>query len=146
MQFSTHTKQPFDSVLQNLQKSIQQHGFGVLQTFNLKSKLNEKGILLNKQCQILELCNPQIAGKVLNTNIEFSPTLPCRIAVYEADEGEVKISFFRPTLMLTEGFPAGTKGLSEVNEIAKDVEKSMVAIVKETQKDLNDVWRRTEIN
>jgi len=129
MQLSVQTKQSFDTALKALHAAVEKHKFGVLHTFDLKSTLHSKGVSLNKKCQIFEVCNPQLAGRVLNINISFSPVLPCRIAVYEEDDGVVKFSYLRPLELFLHAFSENTKGLEEVRGIAVEVEKTMKDIV-----------------
>ena len=76
------------------------HKFGVLGTFNLKQKLNDKGVPFTRECVIFEICNPQQAQKVLEDNIAIATALPCRIAVYQ-ENGKTKIATIRPTALLS---------------------------------------------
>jgi uncharacterized protein (DUF302 family) len=64
-----------------IQESSVKHKFGVLTTFDLKAKMNEKGVPFDQDCKIIEVCNPGQAAKVLKQNMSVSLALPCRISV-----------------------------------------------------------------
>ena len=44
----------------------QRHKLGVLGTHNLRQKTNEKGVDFERECVIVEVCNPQKAAQVLD--------------------------------------------------------------------------------
>jgi len=100
------------------------HKFGVLGTYNLKQKLNDKGVPLAQECLVFEVCNPQQAGKVLASNIAISTALPCRIAVYQ-EEGKTKIATIKPTALL------GLFPSPELTPVAEEVERVIAQIIDE---------------
>ncbi|HZE22283.1 MAG TPA: DUF302 domain-containing protein, partial [Desulfobaccales bacterium] len=75
------------------------HKFGILETIDIRQKLNDKGVPFATPCLIFEVCNPQQAKKVLEENIAIATALPCRIAVYQAN-GTTQIATIRPTALL----------------------------------------------
>ena len=64
-----------------VQESSLKHKFGVLTTYDLKAKMNEKGVAFDQECRVLEVCNPAQAARVLKQNMNVSLALPCRISV-----------------------------------------------------------------
>lgn len=70
-----------EEIAKAIQASSITHKFGVLSTFNLKSKLDEKGIKLDNDCIVIEVCNPSQAARILKQNMAISLALPCRISV-----------------------------------------------------------------
>ncbi len=100
------------------------HKFGVLGTYNLRQKLNDKGVPFDRECLVFEVCNPQQAGKVLKSNIAIATALPCRIAVYQED-GKTKIATIKPTALL------GLFPNPELKPVAEDVERVMVQIIND---------------
>jgi uncharacterized protein (DUF302 family) len=81
-------------------------------------------VSFDHECRIFEVCNPSQAKKVLDTNLEISTALPCRISVYEED-GVTKLATIKPTAMLD---LYATPGLKEV---AREVEVTLEAIMRE---------------
>jgi uncharacterized protein (DUF302 family) len=108
----------------NFAEVASRHKFGVLGTYNLRQKLNDKGVPFERECLVFEVCNPQQAGKVLESNIAIATALPCRIAVYQED-GQTKIATIKPTALLGL-FPS--PGLAP---IAGEVERVIAQIIDE---------------
>jgi uncharacterized protein (DUF302 family) len=64
-----------------VQDSAVKYKFGLLMAYDLKAKMNEKGVPFDQDCRIIEVCNPGQAAKVLKQNMNVSLALPCRISV-----------------------------------------------------------------
>ncbi|WP_088548497.1 DUF302 domain-containing protein [Paenibacillus aquistagni] len=62
----------------------------------IQDKLNEKGIEFNQRYEVLEVCNPIEAKKVLSENVLNGYFLPCMITVYEY-EGQTNIGLPKPS-------------------------------------------------
>lgn len=107
-----------------LEQAAQRHKFGVMAVFDLKAKLNEKGVKFASDCLIYEVCNPQQAKKVLEANMEISTALPCRISIYPQGPG-ASLATIKPTAMVE---LYGSKGLEAV---ARQVEKEIVEMMNE---------------
>ena len=54
-----------------LAESLAARKFGVLHIHDLNKTLNSKGIPFEPECQVLEVCNPQQAAKVLADDIDL---------------------------------------------------------------------------
>jgi len=54
-----------------------------------------------KQVKVFELCHPDYASKILLESDEriVSSLMPCRVAIYEKDDGKVYISRMNTSLM-----------------------------------------------
>jgi uncharacterized protein (DUF302 family) len=119
------TTLPLETVCQRLVEVAPQHKFGVLATHNLREKMASKGVPFNRECRVIEVCNPQQAQEVLNQAIEISTALPCRISVYE-EGGRTILATIKPTALLTLFGVAGAAAAAQV------VEDTMVRIMEET--------------
>ena len=115
---------PLDQVVKDLGEAVTRHKFGVLGIHDLKETLAKKGVEFARECRIFEVCNPHQAKQVLDTNLEISTALPCRISVYE-EGGVTKLATIKPTAMLD---LYATPGLKEV---AREVEVTLEAIMAE---------------
>lgn len=118
------SRKPLDRAAKDLEAAVTRHKFGVLGTHDLRAKMAEKGVSFDHECRIFEVCNPIQAKKVLDTNLEISTALPCRISVYE-EGGVTKLATIKPTAMLD---LYATPGLKEV---AREVEVTLEAIMAE---------------
>ncbi len=118
------SRKPLARVLTDLEQAVARHKFGVLGAHDLKAKMAEKGVPFERECRIVEVCNPHQAKKVLETNLEISTALPCRISVYE-DGGHVKLATIRPTALIDMYRSPELKG------VAVEVEETVVRIMAE---------------
>ncbi len=98
--------------------------FGVLGSYNLRQKMNEKGVPFDRECLIFEVCNPQQAKKILEGNIAIATVLSCRIAVFQ-EGGKTKIATVKPTALL------GLFPNPELKPVAEEVEHILLQIMKD---------------
>lgn len=126
MKYVTETSKPVPQALEDLEKAVQDHGFGILHTYDLKATLKEKGHDLPHACHILEVCNPNQAVKVLSEDMDMNIALPCRISVYE-EGGTTKIGMAQPTALL-----AQLSDSPKLGRIAREVEDTMMAMIRDT--------------
>ena len=118
------SRKALDRVAKDLETAVARHKFGVLGTHDLRAKMAEKGVSFDHECRIFEVCNPIQAKKVLDTNLEISTALPCRISVYRSGE-TYKLATLLPTSIMRM-LPA--PGLEAV---AQEVEDVVVAMMQE---------------
>jgi uncharacterized protein (DUF302 family) len=119
------TTLPLETVCSRLPEIATSHKFGVLATHNLREKMVSKGVPFDRECRVIEVCNPQQARDVLSQAIEISTALPCRISVYE-EGGRTILATIKPTALLTLFGVAGAAAAAQV------VEDTMVRIMDET--------------
>jgi len=124
MLFEVESQKSLEQIEKDLNEASSRHKFGVLTVHDLQQKMREKGVEMNREVRIFEVCNPGQAKQVLDVNPQVSTALPCRISVYATDNG-YKIAMMRPTEMMK---AFGEEGIEDV---AQDVEKTMIAIMKE---------------
>ncbi|RST77535.1 DUF302 domain-containing protein [Siminovitchia acidinfaciens] len=91
---------PVDKAISKLEQSLKDEQFGVLWQFDIRDKLQEKGVDFDKNFTVLEICNPHEAKKVLEEESLASYFLPCKIVVYEEDN-RTKIGMPKPTALIT---------------------------------------------
>jgi uncharacterized protein (DUF302 family) len=118
------SRKPFDRVAKDLQEAAARHKFGVLGVHDLKAKMAEKGVAFDRECRIFEVCNPHQAKKVLDTNLEISTALPCRISVYQ-EGGVTKLATIKPTALID------LYATPALKDVAREVEATLQAIMAE---------------
>ena len=118
------SRKPLDRVAKDLEAAVARHKFGVLGMHDLRAKMAEKGVSFDHECRIFEVCNPIQAKKVLDTNLEISTALPCRISVYE-EGGVTKLATIKPSALIDLYTTPGLK------DVAREVEATLEAIMGE---------------
>ena len=99
MKYIVTTNKTVEQAVEALQEAVGRHGFGVLHIHNLQETMRKKGVEFGNECQILEICNPHQAKKVLEEDMDLNMALPCRISVYSSG-GQTKIGTIKPDEML----------------------------------------------
>jgi uncharacterized protein (DUF302 family) len=121
MQYILNTGHAIPEAVERLSEALAKRKFGVLHIHDLNKTLNSKGVPFEPGCQVLEVCNPQQAAKVLSNDMNLNMALPCRISVYE-NEGQICIGMISPKEML--------KGLSDSPDLA-NVADEVESVLKE---------------
>ncbi|MFC1597093.1 DUF302 domain-containing protein [Planctomycetota bacterium] len=122
MLYAREARGSIGEVAEKLMKAAAENGFGVLGVHDLKEKMNAKGVPFDRECRIFEVCNPGKAKIVLEADMSISNALPCRISLYEDEDG-VKVSTLKPTAVL------GLFNRPELEPVAKEVEETMIRII-----------------
>jgi uncharacterized protein (DUF302 family) len=99
MLYVTESRKAIDDAAKNLEAAVTRHKFGVLGTHDLKETMARKGVAFARECRVFEVCNPHQAKRVLETNLEISTALPCRISIYE-EGGATKLATIKPTALI----------------------------------------------
>ncbi|MFD1130595.1 DUF302 domain-containing protein [Paenibacillus provencensis] len=120
--YTVQTNKTVDEAIQSLELSLKEEQFGVLWRFNIQDKLNEKGIVFTQRYEVLEVCNPVEAKKVLSENVLNGYFLPCKITVYE-HEGQTNIGLPKPSYLIG---TAGEESAASIRNIALDIERRLI--------------------
>ena len=124
MLYTVETDKDLETVCTDLQAAVSRWKFGVLHIHRLKETMAQKGVDLEADCRIFEVCNPHQAKRVLSQRMEISTALPCRISVFQEGD-KVKLSTIRPIAMI------GMFGQGGLEEVAQEVEQALVGIMDE---------------
>jgi len=113
--------------IENVKKELAARKFGVLWELNFKSKFEEKGYEYPYDFWILEVCNPGIAIGVLESNQSAGYFLPCKVAIFDSEDG-VKVGLVKPTDLI--GLISDNLQLIErANEVESILTESLKASV-----------------
>ena len=124
MLITISTNKPLDQACADLEAVVPKHQFGILGVHDLKATMEKKGVAFDRECRVYEVCNPHQAKRVLETNMEVSTALPCRISVYP-NENKVILATMRPTAMMQ------MFDIEGVESVAQEVEDTLLAIMHE---------------
>ncbi len=124
--YTVTSQKDFDSAVDSLKHALTGFKFGVLWELDLPAKLKEKGVEYQGQFRILEVCNPQRAKAVLETNIRVGYFLPCKVVVY-VENGVTKIGMPRPSALIA------LLGDNRLQEEAAEVERDLIAAIDQAK-------------
>lgn len=123
--YTVETTKPVEETIKTLEENLKEESFGVLWTFNINEKLEEKGFSLEETFFVLEVCNPKEAERVINENKLVGYFLPCKIVVYK-DQGTTKIGMPKPTALIS------MIDNNELTAMAQDIEKRLIECIDKT--------------
>ena len=110
---------PYDEAVAKATTALKDQGFGVLCEIDIKEKLKEKLGIDFRRYTILGACNPPLAYKTLQEEINIGLLLPCNVIVYESDKaGESVVAAIdaKTMLSLVADNPTLEAVATEVNE------------------------------
>lgn len=84
--FSKTVDIPYAEAVEKTRAALKEEGFGVLSEIDIKEKLKEKLGVDFRRYVILGACNPPLAYKTLQQDLEIGLLLPCNVIIYEADD------------------------------------------------------------
>ncbi|HIE26872.1 TPA: DUF302 domain-containing protein [Candidatus Poribacteria bacterium] len=113
--FSKTIAVPYETAVEKVTAVLKEEGFGVLTTIDVKDTLKKRLGVDFRKYVILGACNPPLAYKTLQAEIEIGLLLPCNVIVYENDEGKSVVSAIDPLMMVS------IVENSALEEIAKEV-------------------------
>ena len=117
--YTVETSKTIEEAISSLEERLKEEKFGVLWQFDIKEKLQEKGLDFDRSYRVLEVCNPHEAQRVLTQNTMVGYFLPCKIVVYE-DAGKTKIGMPKPTALIDMVNDEALK------DLAGDIEKRLM--------------------
>jgi uncharacterized protein (DUF302 family) len=120
--YTVQTHKNVDEAIIGLEQNLKEEKFGILWMFDLKEKLNEKGLEFTKDFKVLEVCNPYEAQRVLIENELAGYFLPCKIVVFN-DQEQTKIGMPRPTSLIN------MLNDEKLKELAKDIEERLIKCI-----------------
>ncbi|MFB5197640.1 DUF302 domain-containing protein [Neobacillus sp. KR4-4] len=123
--YTVVTDKNMEEAIRSIEESLKEEKFGVLWSFDIKEKLQEKGLDYQKEFRVLEVCNPQEAYRILNENEMAGYFLPCKIVVYE-DSGQTKIGMPKPSAFIS------LMNDGKMKQFAKDIENRLISCINKS--------------
>lgn len=95
------SKLAFDETVSAIEESAAEHGWAVPKIYNIQASLQKAGYEDMTKVKILSICQPHHAYNVLKNDSDKKVTaiMPCRISVYEDQNGKVFIAGMNIGLM-----------------------------------------------
>jgi uncharacterized protein (DUF302 family) len=106
---------PYDEAVDKVTTALKSEGFGILTEIDVKSTLKKKLDADFRRYVILGACNPPLAHRALQAELDVGLLLPCNVIVYEEGEGSV-VSIIDPLTMVE---VSDNPALGEVAQEAK---------------------------
>ena len=94
---------------------------------NLQQSLAKSGKEV-RPVQVIEICKPEFSGKMLERNDEriISILMPCRISVYEKENGKTYVALLKMTEMMTGLSPVAIQAIDSATDESFEIVKSVV--------------------
>jgi len=89
----------FEETVEAVQKGIEAQGWSSPATIDMNKSMAARGVTLEPQVRVVQLCKADYAKRVLETDRYVASLMPCAIAVYEGDDGRVYLSKMNTGLM-----------------------------------------------
>ncbi len=89
---------PYGQAIERAREALQAEGFGILTEIDVKATLKKKLDADFRRYCILGACNPPLAHRAFQAELEIGLLLPCNVIVYEEGQGSV-VSVMDPGLM-----------------------------------------------
>ena len=86
----------FEDAIASVTAALQQEGFGVLTTIDIKATLKKKLDVDFYNYTILGACNAPFAYKALQAEDKIGTMLPCNVIVQEKTKGQIEVSTVDP--------------------------------------------------
>ncbi len=83
---------PYDVVLAKVPDALKSEGFGVLTQIDVRETLREKLGVDFRRYKILGACNPALAHRALQAELDVGVMLPCNVTVYAEGDRTVVIA------------------------------------------------------
>ncbi|MEH7303337.1 DUF302 domain-containing protein [Neobacillus drentensis] len=124
--YTVESNKSLPEAVKAVEEALKEEKFGVLWSFNIQEKLKEKGVDLEKEYIVLEVCNPHEAKRVLMENNLVGYFLPCKVVVYR-DENQTKIGMPKPSALMN------MVAEEKIVGIATDIENRLISCLEKAK-------------
>lgn len=125
MLYTEITNKTIQEVVDALKEVAPKYKFGVQHVHTIKETLKSKGVNLKEDCQVVDICNPQVANDFLSADMSLSSIMPCKIAVYTQD-GDTFIAMNSLVQLVDDLNP-------DLIEIAQNAQEELLKIIAEVK-------------
>lgn len=116
----------FETAVESARKALAKEGFGILSEIRIDEKLKEKLGVDFRPYVILDACNPPLAYKALQEEMDIGLLLPCNVIVCKAaDSGGSIVAAVNAQAMLSV-----VGGKSALDHISAEVNQHLQRVVE----------------
>lgn len=125
--YTVQSDKSLEEAMATIEENLQAIKFGVLWQTNITDNLKNKGLTkIQDSYNVMEVCSPFEAEKVLSQNPNAHYFLPCKITVFEKD-GKTHIGLPRPTVLME---PLNDP---ELTKIVKSIEENLIEVLDKSK-------------
>jgi uncharacterized protein (DUF302 family) len=106
---------------------LKEEGFGVLTVIDVKANFADKLGVDFRRYVILGACNPPLAYRAFQDELEIGLLMPCNVIVYETDDGQSAVAIADPLAMLS------VTGKASLRDLALDAQARMARVIEKLQ-------------
>lgn len=114
----------YPETVERVKSLLGAEGFGVLTEVDVSSTFKEKLDVDFRNYLIIGACNPQLAHRALESELEVGLLLPCNVIVYEVDGGSV-VSIFDPEVGMA------ATGVTALEPIAREAKERLSRVLSQ---------------
>jgi len=107
----------YEDALARVPEVLRSEGFGVLTEIDVRETLKKKLGIDFRRYKILGACNPPLAYRALEVELEVGLMLPCNVIVYEAGERQTVVCAIDPMQTVA---ARGNPAIAEVAVIVRE--------------------------
>ena len=109
---SVRLPMPYEQAVARAIAALKEEGFGVLTEIDVKATLKQKLNAEFRDYVILGACNPPLAYRALQADLDVGLLLPCNVIVYK-DGADSVVAIVDPIAMLGAGETAALRPIAE---------------------------------
>lgn len=119
---------PYEQALDRATAELKAEGFGILTTIDVQATLKQKLDKDFRKYTILGACNPPLAHRAFEAELEIGLLLPCNVIVYETSPGRSVVAAMAP--MAAIGMLGGDPALKDVAREADERLRRMLTALE----------------
>lgn len=117
---------PYEQAVARTRDALQQEGFGILTEIDVQATLKKKLDVDFRKYVILGACNPPLAYRGFQAELDIGLLLPCNVIVYEEDAARSRVAILDPLAQL------GIAGRPDLEPVAREarakLERALAAL------------------
>lgn len=125
--YSIRINQSIDNAIETLKTTLHNHKLGIVSDVNVQAIVKNKLDQDMTAYRILGACNPMLAKRMIDEIPEAGTLLPCTIVARE-NNTKTTFDFMDPIAVL------GIANNETMNEVAKDADKRLKAVIADLEK------------
>jgi uncharacterized protein (DUF302 family) len=131
MIITRESKLGMEDTVSELKAAAEEQGWVVAGVRNMNKSLSKHDRELEPSVRLVELCHPDYAQSILKSDRHLSTMMPCAIAVWQRDDGQVMVSNMN-TGMMGKLF-GGNAARVLSGRVAPDEERMLTTVLKEKE-------------